>query len=104
MGSDNGSIKIDSKSGISIPIALFLFALAELIGGIWWGATLTERTNNLRDLVREEKARIESESKARDLTIQQEIDVEELKRERLERELFKKGILRDLPKEKEGEG
>jgi len=87
-GNGNGNVRLDSKSGITIPIVVFLFALGELIGGVWWGATLTERYNNLR----EEKTRIEIESKSRDLDLREDLKVEILKRERLERQLLERGF------------
>jgi hypothetical protein len=98
MAGDNGSIRLDPKSGVSIPIAVFLFALAELIGGVWWGATLTERYNTLKD----EKNRIEIESKARDIELKNDLDLEVVKRERLERQLLERGFrVRETRKEED---
>lgn len=52
---DDGSTFRASGNGINFPTAIFLFLLAQLVGGVWWGATMQSDVNHeIADRARQE--------------------------------------------------
>jgi hypothetical protein len=83
------------KTGILLPqgflVALSLYLIGQLVGGIWWAATLSANLTNLTSSIQNDK----NEQK---LKIQQLENLQQAQQQELQKLLVELGILKGIKK------